>query len=43
MRDPGVMPPLVRSGAGRVTGAGVKVPRRLHGEAEMEVAPGPLP
>jgi hypothetical protein len=38
----GVMPPLARSGAGRVTVAGVKVPRLHHGEAE-EVAHGPLP
>ena len=28
---------------GRVTGAGVKVPRLHHGEAETEVAHGPLP
>ena len=38
----GVMPPLARSGA-RARYAGVKVPWLHHGEAETEVAHGPLP
>ena len=42
-RSSTVMPPLARSGSGARYGPGVKVPRLHHGEAETEVAHGPLP
>jgi len=39
----GVIPRRRVAARGRITGAGVKVPRVHHVEAETEVADGPLP